>query len=142
MKKSMKKILCTLLIMVMCLASVPLSGFVGLDLQLFSKVAAADELAATGTCGKNVNYSYNSSTGELFISGTGEMNDYGYYDSPFSGSDIKSVVIENGVTSIGRYAFLECYSLTSVTIPGSVKKYVATLSATVNLSKLLISQVA
>ena len=32
-----------------------------------------------------------------------------------------SIVIPDGVTSIGRYAFSECSKLNSVTIPGSVK---------------------
>ena len=34
---------------------------------------------------------------------------------------IKEVEIENGVTSIGSYAFYNCKSLTSITIPNSVK---------------------
>ena len=34
---------------------------------------------------------------------------------------IKKVVIENGVTSIGGYAFNDCINLTSITIPNSVK---------------------
>ena len=53
--------------------------------------------------------------GTLTISGNGAMGDYDYdYDYYCSeapwGYDyyIKSVVIENGVTSIGRYAFCDC----------------------------------
>ena len=34
--------------------------------------------------------------------------------------DVKSVIVKNGVTSIGDYAFRECTSLTSITIPDSV----------------------
>ena len=34
---------------------------------------------------------------------------------------IKNVVIENGVTSIGNYAFYYCFNLRSVTIGDSVK---------------------
>ena len=76
----------------------------------------------TGMCGDNVTYSLDTSTGVLTISGTGKMNDYNpRYESPFyNKSYVKSVIIENGVTSIGSYAFEDCTSLTSVTIPDSV----------------------
>jgi len=43
------------------------------------------------------------------------------YSSPFSNT-LKSVTIPNSVTTIGGYAFKECYSLTSVSIPNSVTK--------------------
>ena len=76
----------------------------------------------TGKCGVNVTYSFDTSTGVLTISGTGDMADYSLdNDSPFcDNSNIKSVIIENGVTSIGESAFNSCTSLTSVTIPDSV----------------------
>ena len=35
--------------------------------------------------------------------------------------EIKKIVIENGVTNIGNYAFYYCTGLTSITIPNSVK---------------------
>ena len=76
----------------------------------------------TGTCGDNLTWTLDLDTGILTISGTGAMYDYSYsssswYDYRYS---IKTVVIENGVTSIGDYAFYWCTSLESITIPGSV----------------------
>ncbi|MBQ8942172.1 MAG: leucine-rich repeat protein [Firmicutes bacterium] len=74
-------------------------------------------------CGENVTYTFDTDTGVLTISGTGDMADYNILESPLVSSSIKSVIIENGVTSIGNYAFyylLEESNLTSVTIPDSV----------------------
>ena len=39
-----------------------------------------------------------------------------------NGTEIKDLVIPDGVTSISSYAFFDCYSLTSVTIPNSVTR--------------------
>ena len=75
----------------------------------------------TGKCGDNVTYSLDTTTGELTISGTGGMADYSDFHSPFyQRKNIKSVSIEDGVTSIGRCSFENCKNLTSVTIPDSV----------------------
>ena len=71
----------------------------------------------SGTCGTNVNWSLDTETGLLKITGTGAMtgNPWKSYNS-----SIKSVEIAEGVTSIGSDAFYNCSGLTSVTIPNSV----------------------
>jgi hypothetical protein len=43
------------------------------------------------------------------------------YDSLFEDSNVKSVVIPEGVTMIPNYCFMYCYDLETVTIPSTVK---------------------
>ena len=49
------------------------------------------------------------------------MPDYNYFAPWYSQREkINKVVIENGVTNIGSYAFNGCVNFTSITIPNSV----------------------
>lgn len=74
----------------------------------------------SGTCGKNLTWSL--SNGKLLISGNGAMENYANSPAPwsFQRNFIKKIIIYDGVTSIGRGAFLECTSLAKITIPDSV----------------------
>ena len=60
--------------------------------------------------------------GTLTISGKGEMKDYDIDGSPVAQKkdSVKKVVIEDGVTSIGTFAFSDCTGLTSIEIPEGV----------------------
>ena len=75
----------------------------------------------SGTCGPNLKW-HLTDNGVLTISGKGEMYDYleDYNRLPWSKSDIKRIIIGDGVTTIGGFAFASCSALTSVTIPNSV----------------------
>lgn len=78
----------------------------------------------------HISTSYDAASGCLTVSGTGAMPQYQLsWNSGFSATDapwyeyhdsIRSIVIENGVTSISEGAFSGCSSLTEVTIPDSV----------------------
>ncbi len=125
MKRRFKRILSVLLVVVMLLTAAPLSGFVGLDLPNLADLFTlkADAEAYSGKCGDNLTWSLDTDTGVLTISGTGDMDNWNYYgDVPWfsNRSSVKTVVIPDSVTSIGRWAFGYCESLTSVTIPDSV----------------------
>ncbi len=106
-----KRIVLTLLALCLCLALLPVTAF-------------AASVVDSGTCGDNLTWKLEGNT--LTISGTGAIEDY-----PSDGSgknapwdsvsdSIQTVVLEDGVTSIGERAFDHCSSLTVVTIPGSV----------------------
>ena len=85
---------------------------------------AAAAAIGSGTCGDNLTWEL-SDDGTLTISGTGAMKDYSTYNStraPWAkyASSITRLVIENGVTYVGKYAFYNCTSLTSVSMADSV----------------------
>ena len=116
----MKRTISIFLVILMLLSAAPLAGIANTGWgNLFGLKAEA--LAASGKCGENVNYTFDSSTGTLTISGSGAMYDFSIWYSPFSyETSIKSVIISSGVTSIGDYTFVSCGSLASITIPNSV----------------------
>lgn len=76
-----------------------------------------------GRCGDYIAYCLDLQTGTLTINGRGGM--YNYDDdrkkSPFADcEEILSIVIDNGVTTIGSYAFNYCTRVESVEISNSV----------------------
>ena len=99
--------------------------------------------AINGTCGTNVYFSYNSTGKTLHLFGTGGMKDYDGMQQEYSPwnsyrTEITTVVIHHGVTTIGDFSFYGCTSLASVTIPTSVTTIgVAALSYT-SLANIVI----
>ena len=82
-------------------------GKYGTDFNALNTVIKGKTLKAyNGMCGTNVTWSFANET--LTISGTGAMEDYTSSDNqPWRslGSDIKNVVVEDGVSHIGNSAF-------------------------------------
>ena len=114
------------------------------DVQLFIDFAISSrpyaqwvlavETTASGTWGTTGGtWKFNSSTGKLTVSGSGEMPDYGVSwwagDSPWFhlNKQIKSVVISEGITYIGNGAFGDEFGygqyeqLTSISLPSTLK---------------------
>lgn len=95
---------------------------------LFAVVAHVGSLfAESGTCGDNLTWFLNTEDSTLTIIGTGEMYDYTqtemvkYSSAPWSiyMDNIRKIIVSEGVTYIGDYAFQSC-NLDSLIIPSSL----------------------
>ena len=77
---------------------------------------------ANGTCGDNAKWVLESD-GVLTISGSGAMSDNNTNKTPWEAykQQIKHVVIEKGITSIGKFNFFYCNKLESVTLEEGAK---------------------
>lgn len=112
MQRKYKRMLSVLLCMLLLCAAVPLQ-------------ASAETY--TGTCGENLTWVFNPSSGLLTVSGKGKMD---AFNVTGSGNDlapwraikdqIRAVTIEEGVTSVGMEAFHDCHNLTTVQMPDSL----------------------
>ena len=84
-------------------------------------VALLDE----GTFGNNMRWTLDTQ-GVLTIYGSGDMPDFVYgIFAPWYGSnnyEVKKIVVSEGITSIGNYAFYYCYNSTEVEIPDTVTR--------------------
>ena len=83
--------------------------------------------ATSGSCGAtendNVTWNFDSATGTLTISGKGDMANYNdKFNPPWDPykDKITNVVINEGVTSVGAYAFRNYPSITSIKLSSSV----------------------
>ena len=98
---------------------------------------------SSGRCGDRVTWSFSESSGTLTISGSGNMDDFSETEYVLERLDngewvfglgstapwwysgyktINSIIINEGVTSIGNYAFCGFSNLNSVTIPNSMTR--------------------
>ncbi|MBQ7646214.1 MAG: leucine-rich repeat domain-containing protein, partial [Clostridia bacterium] len=84
---------------------------------------ADDARVIGGTCGDDLTWTLDRVSGELLITGTGDMYDYTFdFPAPWNEypSEIISVVISEGVTSVGKEAFGG--SLIDVKLPDTLKR--------------------
>ena len=81
--------------------------------------AFAETAAFSGTCGEHITWALDD-TGTLTLRGTGAMEDYYPGSSaPWIRLSPARVVIEDGITQIGDYAFCDCTALEEISIPDS-----------------------
>ena len=114
-----RKIASIFLALAMILSLIPGTVFAG-EGTGDAPASLSDTIVDSGTFGEdgdNLTWSL-SSNGTLTINGTGEMG----YQTPWMSyrDSIKSLVVEEGVTTVGRSAFSGCNQLTSATLPTSL----------------------
>ena len=87
---------------------------------LISGVLNVNAGATSGSCGAGATWSYDADEGTLTIAGTGAMADYtdALTDAPWNDyrTQIAQVVVGDGITHIGNWAFMGFTNMTSVTI--------------------------
>ena len=114
-----RKIASIFLALAMILSLIPGTVFAG-EGTGDTPASLSDTIVDSGTFGEdgdNLTWSL-SSNGTLTINGTGGMG----YQTPWMSyrDSIKSLVVEEGVTTVGRSAFSGCDQLTSATLPTSL----------------------
>ena len=84
-------------------------------------VVKLDDPSAEEDSGKDGNITWRlTKDGTLYISGQGDMPDYGWDKIPWRDFSINKVVVQKGITSIASCAFAYCSSLSSIEIPEGV----------------------
>ncbi len=97
-----------LLSLILCLA---------ITVSAFAFNVSAVDPVLNGECGTGLEWSFDTDTGELSITGAGEMDDYASAaDMPWADLDVKGLTVGDGVTYIGSKSFYGLSSLESVTL--------------------------
>ena len=83
-----------------------------------------------GQCGDNVYYGFSEDGETLALFGTGATWDYTFdmsqspiCTSPFyDNSNLEKIIVEDGITEIGDYLFMNCFNTISVSVPSTVTR--------------------
>lgn len=89
---------------------------------LLAANVSAESYKAGGECGKDLKWSLDYN-GNLYIYGEGPMKDGGFNSNDWRayGSEIQTVTVEKGATTIGKYAFYDCPNITTVKLPDTIR---------------------
>ncbi len=109
-------------------------------LSVFSAVSVFATDDVTGSAGENCTFTLKE-TGEMIISGTGAI-EYQSVSYPWTAnkSDIRTLTIGEGITSIPAGAFADCYNLYEVNIGDDVTEIGASAFVNTGLHRVELSQ--
>lgn len=116
--KSTRRLLSIILCLIMCLSLLPVSAF------------ADASIMTAGKAGPNAQFKLYTD-GKLVVNGTGNIysiehwtfsSDYAFSSDAVKAtrSETKTLVVEQGITVIDKYAFKDCPNLTAVSLPNSL----------------------
>ena len=105
--KKINQVLSIILAILMVMSTIPITA-----------TAATDTYS--DVCGENLIWTLDESTGTLTISGTGDMYDGEFSYPSWNANLVESVIISEGVTSIGELAFCYNTNIKNVSIADSV----------------------
>ncbi len=110
-----------------------IAALLALLLTLNCTLIPAYAASASGTCGESAFWSYDAQTATLTISGTGAMDGFERFTAvngklattepaPWKSyiNDIRTIIIGEGITSIGQSAFSGCYNLENLQLPSTL----------------------
>ena len=132
-----KKALVVLMAVMMVFTMMPGMAWATDAIETSSNESSEGNIVASGNCGAASNENGAASVtwklstdGTLTISGTGAMMNYWSLKNdqrPWKANmtDIKKLVVEEGVTSVGQNAFQSCSTLESVALPKSLTTIVS-----------------
>ena len=94
----------------------------GIEMGRWCGLLSADVHYADRDGTEETSWFFDRTTGTLTVSGTGRMENFAVNETPWENirEQIQSVVIGEGITSVGHYAFFDCGNLKEVTIPATV----------------------
>ncbi len=118
MKKTVKKVISSVLVAAMLLSFVPMSGKINLPISTKAEAVESEENGFIFHDGNQIKYSFEKNTGIVVISGHGELPSIS--DFPFEREDIKQVIVEKGITTIDG-TFYNCNNLKRVQLPEGLK---------------------
>ena len=108
---------------------------------------AEEAVPTSGSCAGDTDstcaWSFDASTGTLSITGSGKMQNWGYYDgAPWKSyvSDIYHVDISNNITTIGSAFLTEAVNLTSIKLPNNLTEIGSWAFLATGLQKIDIPQ--
>ncbi len=116
-----KRILAILLSAVMGITAIPTIFIEATEIQKEDEMNTIQvnsegvEIVESGSCGKNAIYTLDNE-GTLIVSGNGIINDYAFKKN----NEIKKVVIQSGITQIGKNVFDNCKNLIDIEISETV----------------------